>query len=39
MSIVFWLGQVNFVLYVPLMMHALLESGDIFIAKLREWRH
>jgi hypothetical protein len=34
MAVVFWLGQVNFVLYVPLMMHALLESGETLEAYL-----
>ena len=28
MLVVFMFGQVNFVLYIPLMMHAILESGS-----------
>jgi len=28
MSVVFMFVQVNFVMYIPLMMHALLESGQ-----------
>lgn len=35
LGIVFMIGSVNFVLYVPLLLHALLESGAVLATYLQ----
>jgi hypothetical protein len=39
LGIGFMIGQVNFILYIPLIVLALLESGETFISKLESLNH